>query len=149
MWGRHAKSLQAVDIRDVRFAAILGVFTTLLPISALDEKTNPLANSFLSFGGVWGGAIPILLSGYLAVPVCIYVLRRLRRKLQRVLSFVAGIFIGLIPFLFYCILELSGMVVAPLTSLAALGIASGSVLGILAAWYVPRSTWSRSGDSWT
>jgi hypothetical protein len=149
MWARHARSLKPVDIRDVRLAAALGALTTLLPISALDETTNPLANSFLSVGGVWGGAIPIVVGGYLAVPVCIYVLRRINRRLQRILSFVAGVFIGFIPFLFYCVLELSGMVVAPLGSLAVRGLISGSFLGLVAVWYVPRSTWARSEEPWS
>ena len=138
MWARHARSLKPVDIRDVRIAASLGALTTLLPISALDETTNPLADTFLSSGGVWGIAVPIVVGGYLAVPLCIYVLRRMKRSSQRMLSIVAGIFVGLIPFLFYCILELSGMVVAPLSSLAVRGVVSGSFLGLLAAWYVPR-----------
>lgn len=149
MWARHARSLKPVDIRDVRLAAALGALTTLLPIAALDETKNPLADSFLSFGGVWGGAIPIVIGGYLAVPAFIYLLRRVSRRIQRLLSFVAGTFIGLIPFLFYCILELSGMVVAPLSALAVRGLISGSFLGLAAVWYVPRSTWARAGDAWS
>ncbi|MGC3981417.1 MAG: hypothetical protein QM808_09175 [Steroidobacteraceae bacterium] len=149
MWARHAKTLKPVSIRNFRMVAACGVLTTLLPISALDKAKDPLTNTILSFAGVWAGVIPVLGGGYIAVPICIYVLRRISRQLQRPMSFVAGIFIGLIPFFFYYILELLGMASAPLRSLAVRGLISGSILGLLAAWYIPRSTWRRVGDSWS
>lgn len=66
----------------------------MVPILALDEKSDPLADSLLSFAGAWGAAVPVVAGGFLAVPSCIFLLRRISRRLQPGLSFIAGIFIG-------------------------------------------------------
>lgn len=135
MFGRHAKSVKPVHILDVGTISALGALTVLFPLSALEDSpgNRSYAAALLILAQV--GALPLL-----------YVLRRIDRRLQRICSLLSGFFVGLLPFLFYGAVELLIAVSAPLASLGFRGLASGFVLGLAAAWYVPRSTWVRAQD---
>lgn len=145
MFGRHAKSLRPMNFRDPGIAAALGALTSLFPLYVLDEGRDPLAGTALSVGR--GTAVYPAIASYLVVFALLYVLRRIKRSQQRIWSLLAGVFVGLIPFLFYWLLGPMLTGPAPLTALALRGMLSGSALGLLAAWYVPRSTIATFADS--
>ena len=109
----------------------------------VDNIPDPLAGTFFSrFGS--SGIFPlglVWLFGWLLLTV----LRRTRRR-QRTLSFCAGLCVGLVPFLFYWLTKPWWTNPAPLASLAGGGLFAGAVLGTIAWWCVPYSTWVRAKD---
>lgn len=109
----------------------------------VDKIPDPLAGTFLSRFG-WSGIFPLGLVWLLGW-VLLTVLRRTRRR-QRTLSFLAGLCVGLVPFLFYWLTKPWWANPAPLASLAGGGLIAGIVLGAVAWWYVPYSAWVRATD---
>jgi len=142
------RPVRPLDFRDAQIACPLAALVALLPpLWALEDHPDPLPNLTAALGLDAGlsGAIPLAV-GYISPLMLLFVLRRTHRRWQRALSFLAGVFVGLIPFLFYWALESQWSSPAPLVSLALRGLPGGTVLGAIAAWYVPRSVQRRFKD---
>jgi hypothetical protein len=142
----RSKPPRPLDPRNAEIASLIAVvLAVFIPLSALEGIPDPLGNTVFSIGGR-SGAVPVGL-GFSVIAILLYLLRRANRRWQQILSFLGGIFLGLIPWLFYFSLRSQWTSLAPLSALAVRGLIGGTLLGLIAWWYIPYTAWMRFKDS--
>jgi hypothetical protein len=124
-------------MRDLQLTVVLLSLAVLVPMVPLESIPEPLAGTIFTYRGMASGVIPFFLA--LAIGVPLFMLLRSRPGAPRWWFPLLGITVTLIPAAFYFATRNLALHQAPVLLMAAIGLGTGTVAGLIILGLTLRS----------